>query len=77
MIACYLRNCWDHFAYVKKFIINKVMEGKGRTDVIDADSAASALSANGGITKTQKFMCLSFQRTTNHLEELIQLKLGA
>lgn len=39
------------------------MDGKGRTNVIDADSAASALSTNGGIENSKVYV---FELSTHH-----------
>ena len=44
-----------HFSYLKAFLENSVLEGKGSMDVIDAETAAKALSRNNGIKDTSTY----------------------
>lgn len=41
-----------HFAHLKSFLTQKVMEGQGELDVLDSASAVRALTHNGGISNT-------------------------
>lgn len=44
-----------HFAFIMVYMKNRVVEGRGSLDVIDASSAAKTLSVDGGIENTRVF----------------------